>query len=130
MPKYRSSCFVCETTFEWDSPRMTTEDPPCPTCAGATERNYFPVAAIWTKGIAAYGDPKSEGFHKQQKTGGHMAMETDPRTGNVIKTFISNPQEQASYCKRNGLVDPKNLPSNLSIAADGKSYETANRSEI
>lgn len=109
---------------------MTTEDPACPTCAGPTERNYFPVAAIWTKGIAAYGDPKSENFHKQQKAGGHMAMETDKDTGAVRKVFIETPQQNREFCRRNGLVNPNDLPSNLSIAADGKSYETVNRSEI
>ncbi len=129
MPRYRSSCFVCETTFEWDSPRMTTEDPACPTCAGATKRNYFPVAAIWTKGIAEYGDRRSENFYQQQKAGGHWTMETD-ETGKVSKTFISTPKEQADYCRRNGLVDPKNIPSNLKVAANGTSYETVNRSEI
>lgn len=109
---------------------MTSADPACPTCTGPTQRAYFPVAAIWTNGIAAYGDRKSEGFHRQQRDGGHIALETDKDTGAVRKCFIDTPQAQSEYCKRNGLVDPKNIPSNLSIAKDGKSYETVNRSEI
>ena len=130
MPRYRSSCFVCENTFEWESPRMTTEDPACPTCAGPTQRAYFPVAAIWTKGIAEYGDKRSENFHKQQRDGGHVSLETDKDSGAVRKVFIDTPQAQREYCKRNNLLNPKDLPSNLSIAKDGKSYETVNRSEI
>lgn len=109
---------------------MTADDPPCPVCSGPTERNYFPVAAIWTKGIAAYGNPKSENFHQQQRDGGHIAMETDKESGKLRQVFIDTPQAQSDYCKRNGLIDPKNLPSNLSVAKDGKSYETVNRSEI
>lgn len=127
---YRSNCFVCDTTFEWASPTMTTEDPLCPECGAATERSYFAVAAIWTKPMGAYADPKSENYHQQQKAGGHWTMETDKESGKVSKTFIDSPQKQTEYCRRNGLVDPKNVASNLKVAADGKSYETVNRSEI
>ncbi len=109
---------------------MTTEDPDCPECGGSTERGYFPVAAIWTKGIAAYGDPKSEGFYKQQKAGWHWTLEADKETGKVSKVFIETPKQQADYCKRNGLLNPKDLPNNLTVAKDGKSYEAANISEI
>jgi hypothetical protein len=108
---------------------MTSADPACPTCAGPTERAYYAVAAIWTKGIAEYGDKRSEGYYQQQKAGGHWTMETD-ETGKVSKTFISTQQQNRDYCRRNGLINPNDIPSNLSIAKDGKSYETVNRSEI
>lgn len=109
---------------------MTTEDPECPTCGGATERGFFPVASIWTKALGDYGDKRSENYYQQKQAGGHVALETDKDSGAVRKVWLDTPQAQASYCKRNGLIDPKNLPSNLSVAADGKSYETVNRSEI
>jgi hypothetical protein len=108
---------------------MTAEDPACPTCSGPTERNYYAVAAIWTKGIASYGDQKSENFHKQQRDGGHWTMETD-ETGKVSKTFISTQQQNRDYCRRNGLINPNDIPSNISIAKDGKSFEKNNISEV
>ena len=128
---YASKCKdpECNYQWEWNSSRMTDANPECIYCGGPSERLYFPIAAVWTKNIAAYGDPRSEGFHKQNRDGGHWTLETDDK-GKVSKTFIATPQDQANYCKRNHLVNPKDLPSNLSVAKDGKSYETVNRSEI
>ncbi len=80
--------------------------------------------------MAAYGSKGSEGYHKQQRDGGHWTMETDKESGKVSKTFISTPAEQAQYCKRNGLVNPKEIPGNLAINADGRSYQTVNKCEI
>ena len=130
MPTYQSHCAPCEFSFEWQSPRMTLADPVCPKCQGPTQRGYYPIKSIWTKPLAAYGDPKSENFYQQQKAGGHWTLETDKETGKVSKTFIDTPQKQTDYCRRNNLQDPKDLPSNLSIAADGKSFEKANISEL
>ena len=127
---YKSNCFVCDTTFEWQSPRMTADNPPCPECGGPTERGYYPIAAVWTKNIAAYSDRNVEGYHKQQKDGGFWTMEHDKETGKVSRCFIDSPQKNSEYCKRNGLLDPKSLPSNLKVAADGQSYEKTNVSEI
>lgn len=113
---------------------MTAEDPPCPTCAGPTSRNYFPVAAIWTKALASYGDKSKETYHKDARAGGHWSLESKSdravEAGKPIKVFLETPQQQAEYCKREGLVNPKELPNNLTIAKDGKSYEKNNISEI
>lgn len=109
---------------------MTTEDPPCISCDGPTERSYFPIAAIWTKAMGDYADPKSENYYQQKQAGGHWTMEAHPDTGVVSKTFIDSPKSQDLYCKRNGLLNPKDLPSNLKVAANGTSYETVNKSEI
>lgn len=130
MPTYQSRCTPCDFAFEWQSPRMTLADPACPKCGGATERGYYAIQSIWTKPLAAYGDPKSENFYQQQQAGGHVSLETDKDTGAVRKVFIDTPQKQTEYCRRNGLLDPKNLPSNMSISADGRSFEKANISEI
>lgn len=109
---------------------MTTEDPPCISCAGPTERSYFPIAAIWTKAMGDYADPKSENYYQQKQAGGHTALEVHPDTGEVSKVWIDSPQKNSDYCRRNGLIDPKNIASNLQVAANGTSYETVNKSEI
>ena len=127
---YSNKCFICKEEFDWMAPRFNSPNPECPKCGGVTERQITAPAIVWSKPLGSYADPKSEGFHKQQKAGGHWAMEKHPETGAVSKTFLATPQDQASYCKRNGLIDPKNLPTNLSISKDGRSYEKTNVSEI
>lgn len=134
MPQYRSNCFKCDTSFDWQSPRMTSEDPLCPECGGATERGYFPTAAIWTKGISDYGSKNLETYQKDQKAGGHWTYERNSdaakEAGRPLPVFIQTVADQKSYCRREGLIPPTELPNNLSVASDGKSYETANISEI
>lgn len=95
-----------------------------------TQRLVSAPAVVWAKPMAAYGDPKREHFAQDSKTGGHIALEKHPETGVVSKTLIDTPQRQTEYCRRNGLIDPKNLPGNLSINADGRSYATVNKCEI
>jgi hypothetical protein len=51
--------------------------------------------------------------------------------GVPIRRRIETPAQQAEYCRREGLVNPRDLPSTgMNIAADGMSYETANISEV
>lgn len=134
MPKYASVCKECGMEFEWDSPRMTAGSKDCPQCHGATERLFFPVAAIWTKSLSAYGDPRKETFAKDDKAGGHWTFEKNSaaaiEAGKPLPVFIDTPQAQREYCKREGLMNPKDLPSNLTVDSSGKGYETSNRSEI
>jgi putative FmdB family regulatory protein len=127
---YINRCPTCGVDFEWLAPRFTTPDPDCRKCGGPTERQVTAPAIVWTKPMGAYADPNSENYYQQQKAGGHWAMETDKATGAVSKVFIDSPQKQSDYCRRNGLIDPKNLPNNISVAKDGKSFEKNNVSEI
>lgn len=131
---YSSNCFVCETSFDWTSPVMTTADPACPTCGGPTSRQYHPVAAIWSKSLSSYGDRSKETFAKDDKAGGHWTFEKSSaeavEKGRPIPVFLDSPQKQREYCKREGLVNPKDLPSNLTVAANGTSYEKNNVSEV
>lgn len=131
---YKSNCFVCETTFEWQSSKMTTEDPPCPECGGPTDRGYFPVAAVWSKPLVAYQDSKKEFYGRDQALGGHVVFEKNSdqakSEGRIIKRVIRTPQDQSDYVRREGLVHPKDLPSNLTVDKSGTGYETANRSEV
>ncbi len=134
MPTYASYCRACEREFEWTSARMTTFDPACVECGGPTERGYFPIAAIWTRGISDYGDKRGETYRKDIQAGGHWTFEKNSdaaqSAGRPLPVLIRTQQDQNDYCRREKLINPKDLPSNLSVAADGASYEKANLSEI
>ncbi len=103
--------------------------PACPQCGRAMQRMVSAPAVIWSKPMSAYGDRSKEGFAKQDKSGGHWAMEKRD-DGSVGRCFIDSEQKNREYCKRNHLIRPSDLPSNLSVAKDGRSYETANKCEI
>ncbi len=113
---------------------MTTVDPACPGCWSPTERTYFPIASIWSKPLSAYADPSKETFRKDEKAGGHWAFEKTSdqaqAAGRPLPVFLRTQQDQNEYCKREKLINPRDLPSNLSVAADGHSYEKANLSEV
>jgi len=134
MPVYHSRCTACGNEFEWSKPRMTVFDFACPSCRGRTERLYFPLAAIWTKPLVAYADKNRETYRKDLRAGGHVIFEKNSdaaqAAGRPLKRVIRTVQDQRDYCKAEGVMMPSDMPSNLSVAADGKSYETNNISEI
>jgi hypothetical protein len=134
MPQYKSVCKNCNKSFEWYSACMTLSDPPCPDCGGTTARGYFPLANIWSKPLVAYGDPKKESFHKDEALGGHVVFERDSdqakSEGKPIRRVIRTIEDQKRYCKAEGLLNPRDIPNNLTVGADGKSYEKNNISEV
>jgi len=126
---FENGCRDCGVVLELVAQKLDSPLPSCPQCGAVMERLVSAPAVVWSKPMAAYGDRSKEGFTKQDKAGGHWALEkTDD--GTVHKTFIDTPQANREYCKRNHLMNPADLPSNLSIAKDGRSYETANKCEI
>ena len=126
---YENACHDCRVIVELVAQKEDSPLPTCPDCGKPMERMVSAPAVIWTKPMAAYGSKSSEGYHQQQQAGGHWAFEKTPE-GKATKTFIDTPQAQSEYCKRNGLIDPKNVPGNLSVNADGRSYNTVNKCEI
>lgn len=134
MPNYSQSCNFCKNRFEFYSALMTSDDPACPKCGGETGRIFHAPGVIWSKPLVAYGDATKENYSRDNTNGGFWVNERDSdrarEAGHPVSTFISTPQEQAAYCKREGLMNPRDLPSNLSVTKDGAGWETANRSEI
>ncbi len=131
---YTSRCPACRLSFDWRAARFTSPDPACPQCAGVTARQISAPAIIWSKPLNAYADPGKETFKKDQKNGGHWTFEKQSdralEAGKPLPVLIETPQQQAAYCRREGLVNPRDLPPNLSVSKDGTSYETANLSEV
>lgn len=131
---YEQYCHPCRIKFDFLAPRFTTPDPECPRCGGPTERQISAPAIVFAKPLSAYGDPSKETFAKDQKAGGHWVFERDSdraqEAGKPIPRFIETRQQQADYCKSEGLVNPSDLPSSLNVTADGMGYQTANLSEV
>ena len=131
---YENRCTFCHLKFDWLAARFESPNPPCPDCGASTERLISAPAVIWSKPLVAYQDVKGETTKKDMANGGHFVFERDSdeakEKGHPVRRFISTPQDQAEYCRREGLMNPKDLPSNLSIAKDGMNYETVNRSEV
>lgn len=134
MPTYRQ---VCESghEFEFYSSVMTSEDPQCPTCHCSTQRAYrFAPGVIWSKALVDYNDPSKENAQRDFKNGGFWVNERDSdqakAAGRPIQTFIRTVKDQEDYCKREGLINPRDIPGNLSVTKDGAGWETANKAEI
>lgn len=126
---FENACRDCGVVIELVAQKIDSPLPACPQCSAVMERLVSAPAVVWTKPMAAYGSKNLEGFRSQEKAGGHWAMEKS-EDGKVSRTFIGSPQAQTDFCRRNKLVDPKNIPSNLAVNADGRSYQTVNKSEI
>lgn len=62
-----------------------------------------------------YKDPKSEGYRE----GGHWAVDKSGVDGNPRHVYIETFQQQKEFCKRNGLVNPKDIGP-MDAASDGK----------
>ncbi len=127
---FDNACRVCGVVLELVAQKLDSPLPACPQCGLTMERLVSAPAVVWTKPMASYGSKNVEGFAKQEKDGGHWTLETDKESGKVSRTFIGSHADQKNYCRRNGLMNPSDLPSNLTVAKDGRSYETANKCEI
>jgi len=134
MPLYDNVCHPCRRKFEWLAKSHESTDPRCPDCDGPTERLVGAPNVIWTKPISEYGNKNAETYQKDLKNGGHWTFEKNSDAaqlaGKPLPVFIRNEKDNADYCRREKLINPKDLPSNLKVSAGGDSYETANRSEV
>lgn len=126
---FENRCNECGATLELVAQKLDSPLPACPQCGLTMERLISAPAVVWTKPMAAYGDRSKEGYKNQQQAGGHFAMEKD-ENGNVSRVLIDSHKAQADYCKRNNLINPNSMPSNISVSKDGRSYETTNKCEI
>ena len=92
--------------FSW---RYREDDPPCQECGGATERVVSRAMPVFLGEIAGkyLRNPHTE----EARMGGHWAWRRrSSRTGKPEKVWISTWQEQARFCKEEGLYNPRDLP--------------------
>jgi hypothetical protein len=99
-------------------------EPLCASCGVPQRRLLSLVNPVFVGEITArYNDKSSEKPHEE----GHWAYRkrsTRNADGSPERVRISTWQQQKEYCKAEGLVNPKELPSNVSMGADGKSMKS------
>ena len=101
----------------WDAEPLN----PCSICGGPTVRVMSAFNVVFSGVISArYNDRKLENAHKD----GHTVYERDPITRKVTPLHITTFQQQADYCKRNGLLNPKEIGKNYEVESDGKTIKS------
>ncbi len=105
--------FACQLNgdhrFEAYLSRRENPDPDCNQCGGTTRRLISRFAAIWTKNISEYGDPKKETWHQDLKNEGHIVYRKRSQGGTVDKPIaerITSVAQQNRYCREEGLYQP------------------------
>ncbi len=128
MPVYErtcrdSSCTEYGRIVEYYTPRFTKEDPPCAVCAGPSARIISRFGIIWTGSITArYNDKRAE---NPEKDGGHWAWRRRSSiSGQPEPVFISDFSQQKDFCKQEGLVNPRDLPTNAEPSSDGTQLQS------
>jgi predicted nucleic acid-binding Zn ribbon protein len=104
--------------------RRDTPNPTCPGC-GATQRRLLPIIhPVFVGAITArYNDKASDRPHEE----GHYAYKVRSSRnvdGTPERVFIDSWQKQREFCKAEGLVNPKELPSHVEMSADGKTMKS------
>ena len=95
-----------------DSP---TED--CVECGGPTVKLISDFKVVFTGVISArYNDQGIEGAEREW----HWAWGNDPVTKKPIPKFIETWDDQRSFVKEYGLVNPKEMPRNFTVDETGK----------
>ena len=112
------SCPASETVEERYYGHVTLDDPPCSICGAPRRRIPAQFRVIWTGPITTrYNDKRAEGADQE----GHWAWRVRSAKGKApepvrIETF----DDQRRFCKEEGLVNPKDIPTNAQISSDGK----------
>ena len=84
-------------------------------------------AAIWTKNISEYGDPKKETWHKDLKNEGHIVYRKRSQGGTIDKPIperITSVAQQNRYCREEGLYQPGEV-GNFSVDKSGEGASSA-----
>lgn len=111
------ACVQQGVPFEWLSRVIDNEEPTCESCGGETRRMISGFAVVFTGPITKkYNDPKSENYDQE----GHWAYrKKGTKSGKPEPVFIETFQQQAEFCRAEGLVNPKDTGP-VSVGADGR----------
>lgn len=112
MPLFNFACGACGLVGEQYLSRVELPDPPCRACGGATVRQLSAFNVVFTGPLSAskYNDPKRAKAHLE----GHWVWERDA-AGKPHPTLIRTFDDQRDYCKRNGLINPKEMPAHAEL---------------
>lgn len=116
---YEFRCEKCGAEQERYVPRFASPNPPCEdaACDGETVKLVSGFAIIFTGPLTArYNDRNLEGAHSE----GHWATRLRTVSGEPEPVWIDSWQAQREFCKSEGLVNPKDLPSNAEASSDRK----------
>lgn len=122
MPLFENICSRCYTRFEWYSSTRDKPDPQCRKCKSPTRRLISGFAAIWTRSISEYGDPRKESYAKDIKRGGHWEYRKRSHGATPdkpIPVFLDSVQKQREFCREEGLYNPSDV-GDLHVQGDGK----------
>lgn len=127
MPLFENQCVGPKPhRFEWFASNRNLSDPPCRECGEPTRRLISRFAAIWTKNISEYGDKTKETYAQDIKNGGHVVYRKRSRGGTLdkpIKDRVRTIQEQKTYCREEGLLNPSDV-GNVSVDSTGTKCST------
>ena len=122
MPIYESACpskpcprYAIPTEHYY--PHFDSKLLPCDSCGGATVKLMSDFKVVFTGRITSrYNDQGIEGAERE----GHWAWGNDPVTKKPIPKFIETWDDQRSFVKEYGLVNPKEMPRNFTVDETGK----------
>lgn len=117
MPVFEFGCYECmQVTEEFRHPRQVEDPPPdCKICEEPTVRLISSFAMPFCGNITArYNDKDKEGAHQE----GHWAYALRTPDGKPKPVFLDTFQAQAEFCKQEGLVNPRELPSHAEAVSD------------
>ncbi len=123
MPIYESYCGPCGVRFEWFSKSFTEDNPPCGDCGNQTVRLISPFAIVFTGAITTRYNDKSK---ENGEIEGHWAYRVRSSiSGQPEAVWIDSWQKQKDFCREEGLINPKELPTNAEVSTDGKKLQSA-----
>lgn len=121
MPLYDLKCRSCGSKQERYLSQSWHQDPECEVCGGATDRLMSRFAVCFTGVMSAskYKDRSLEGGHSD----GQWVTSLRTPDGKPKQEFLHTFQDQKEWCRREGVVNPKDLPSNAEAVSDRKLSE-------
>lgn len=122
MPVYEHACsastcvryaMVTENYFS----RSTAEMPQCAACGNREVKLISNFGVVFTGPLTAkYNERGSENPHQE----GHWAFKKNTKDGIPKPVWISDFDAQRRFCKEEGLVNPKDIPTHAEVSDDGK----------
>lgn len=112
MPVYEYSCGTAgcsqvEHVIEMYVSRITSEVPTCKVCQSPMTKLVSRFHATWCRSLDYYNDKSKD----NASSDGHWGWNRDGS-----KEWITTRQQQKAFVKKNGFVDPVDLPSTAKIS--------------
>lgn len=127
MPLYETVCRerTCSEygrVIEYYSHAQTDKDPPCQVCGQDRSRVISTFGIVFTGAFSAkYNDIKKENAWQE----GHWAWRKKTKSGNPEPVWIDSFDAQRDFCKSEGLVNPKDVPTYAEVDSEGKKMSSA-----